>query len=395
MGVERVFRAQGSANIECTNTPVGGVNIIGVAPKGEKQNLVGIQQVVEIFGDVLVDGKKRAGKYRSLNGDARMLQRISHHRADIKQTQILTDDAPRNLWVNQSVKGRKMRWIEARKGITLDYRRGSVTPKGRPLRMAVVPKAVARRRMRSKQGQKMFKVAAREWHGDAFEAFSSPDSLVAVVRRHEHPRSWFVSQLIPKRHRVNVRQGIETRSRREWDGVNDGRASGNECRLALRLHTVDFLVDDSDYDYERYPDSLYHYASSDIFALSLVNRQFRVPTDLFPLSLLVYIKCTSLEALKELEHECLSNSAFTNFIRILDVAEVTRGFSDIIQKTHLRLVPALQSLVWLDSSQIEPTLSPSYNHIEPLNCYPGTPATAEAVSSQPRKAAASQASGGP
>ncbi|KAJ7579661.1 hypothetical protein C8J56DRAFT_1058676 [Mycena floridula] len=136
----------------------------------------------------------------------------------------------------------------------------------------------------------------------------------------------------------------------ECDRVS-GRWSDDGTNLPEELlHQVLFLlVDDSDYEYKRYPESLYHYASGDIFALSLVNSLFR--RICFPL-LFSYVKCRNLEELQELEHECIANSLFTGFIRILEVV-IQIPYSESIRLTVLRLVPRLRSLAWLDLHDIQ------------------------------------------
>ncbi|KAJ7590568.1 hypothetical protein C8J56DRAFT_933247 [Mycena floridula] len=124
------------------------------------------------------------------------------------------------------------------------------------------------------------------------------------------------------------------------------------------LHQVVlFLVDDADHGYNPYPFSLFHHASSDIFALSLVNRQVRRICLPFLFS---YIKCQSCEELEKLERECLVNSAFPVFIRILDVRHIERIDANpsqyaIIRDTLVRLLPSLESLVWLELGTITMT----------------------------------------
>ncbi|KAJ7590507.1 hypothetical protein C8J56DRAFT_933079 [Mycena floridula] len=115
------------------------------------------------------------------------------------------------------------------------------------------------------------------------------------------------------------------------------------------LHQVVlFLVDDSDYEYLSYPKSLYHLASRAIIALSLVNHRCR--RICLPL-LFTYTKCRTLEELYDLERECMMSAAFTGCIRILEVAlsrEPQRPTAEILEESLLRLLPLLQSLVWVE-----------------------------------------------
>ncbi|KAJ7590546.1 hypothetical protein C8J56DRAFT_933184 [Mycena floridula] len=112
-----------------------------------------------------------------------------------------------------------------------------------------------------------------------------------------------------------------------------------------------FLVDDADYEHQAYPKSLYHHVSSDIFALSFVNHQFRRICRPFVFS---YLRCESLEELEKLERECLSNSTFTSFIRILDIEELGQeeARSHTVHEALLRLLPRLNSLVWLEFGDV-------------------------------------------
>ncbi|KAJ7590543.1 hypothetical protein C8J56DRAFT_933181 [Mycena floridula] len=123
---------------------------------------------------------------------------------------------------------------------------------------------------------------------------------------------------------------------------------------------VVFLLDDSDYQCYSYPASLYHHVSSDISMLSLVNHQFR--RICFPF-LFSYIECKDLEELSKLERECLSDSAFTGFVRILHVATYgpPAGNDTITEESLLRLLPRLKSLVWLDLgyTELSATLVPA------------------------------------
>ncbi|KAJ7593423.1 hypothetical protein C8J56DRAFT_497785 [Mycena floridula] len=108
---------------------------------------------------------------------------------------------------------------------------------------------------------------------------------------------------------------------------------------------VPLLVDD---EYKSYPDSLHHTASKALCALSLTNRQFRRIS--LP-SLFSYIRCTTLEELAQLEHECINKSGFTGFIRTLDVAFTTSEQASTLDSLLVRLLPRLDSLLWIELHQ--------------------------------------------
>ncbi|KAJ7579738.1 hypothetical protein C8J56DRAFT_963503 [Mycena floridula] len=114
------------------------------------------------------------------------------------------------------------------------------------------------------------------------------------------------------------------------------------------LHEIiPFLVDEEDYQYESYPESMDHYASSSILSLSLVNGLLR--RICYPF-LFHYLRCKSIEQLEKLESECLAQSAFTRFLRILDIdmGYTTKTHVQSIQEGLVRLLGCpLPSLVWL------------------------------------------------
>ncbi|KAJ7579723.1 hypothetical protein C8J56DRAFT_896997 [Mycena floridula] len=113
---------------------------------------------------------------------------------------------------------------------------------------------------------------------------------------------------------------------------------------------IPFLVGEDDYEYQRYPESIYHYASSNILSLSLVNRLLR--RICYPF-LFTYFKCKGLQELETLESECLAHSPFTSFIRILDVDVDSVHDYDMttiqfIQGLVRLLGCPLPSLIWLN-----------------------------------------------
>ncbi|KAJ7593735.1 hypothetical protein C8J56DRAFT_1043520 [Mycena floridula] len=99
-----------------------------------------------------------------------------------------------------------------------------------------------------------------------------------------------------------------------------------------------YLTDDRDYEYFPYPESLYHHVSSEISAVSLVNHQLR--RICFPF-LFSYIKCGSLEELHKLESECISKQVGFSMLR------PPREYK-IMQETLVRLLPRLESIIWLE-----------------------------------------------
>ncbi|KAJ7579736.1 hypothetical protein C8J56DRAFT_1104621 [Mycena floridula] len=127
---------------------------------------------------------------------------------------------------------------------------------------------------------------------------------------------------------------------------------------------VSLLVDDDEYEYNGYPDSLYHQASMDILSLSTVNHQFRSICSPFLFS---YIHCKSLNELESLEYECSAKSAFTGFIRTLDIdpfLEVGDNFHTRGSALLVRLLVYLDSLAWLklrDGRLIEASVVTSIN----------------------------------
>ncbi|KAJ7599249.1 hypothetical protein C8J56DRAFT_916206 [Mycena floridula] len=119
-------------------------------------------------------------------------------------------------------------------------------------------------------------------------------------------------------------------------------------RLAEELlHRIVLFLVDEDYDYKPFPNSMYHYISSDIVSLSLVSQQFR--RICFPF-LFSYVKCETVEEVEKLEKECLSKAAFTGCIRILQ-ADFTP--CDASRAVLVRLLPRLKSLVWLELGETE------------------------------------------
>ncbi|KAJ7579727.1 hypothetical protein C8J56DRAFT_1030246 [Mycena floridula] len=124
------------------------------------------------------------------------------------------------------------------------------------------------------------------------------------------------------------------------------------------MEEIVHLVDDV--EQMRYPDSPHHSASSDIFSLSMANRQFR--RICLPI-LFSCISCRTLEELENLERECIVKSAFTGFIKTLVVdvdipglitARQRRipGFvsdnTSVRDSLLTRLLPLLDSLLWLE-----------------------------------------------
>ncbi|KAJ7579760.1 hypothetical protein C8J56DRAFT_1169612 [Mycena floridula] len=111
------------------------------------------------------------------------------------------------------------------------------------------------------------------------------------------------------------------------------------------------ILDDAhlEQEYTSYPTSLYHHVSSDLLALSQVNTVFR--RICFPF-LFCYVKCKTLGELEALEKECISQSAFTGFIRTLHV-DIGQDIHDVpgLHGLITQLLPRLESLVWLALEQ--------------------------------------------
>ncbi|KAJ7584341.1 hypothetical protein C8J56DRAFT_1027690 [Mycena floridula] len=121
--------------------------------------------------------------------------------------------------------------------------------------------------------------------------------------------------------------------------------------------TIALLVAEDDHVYEPYPESMYHYASSTVVSLSLVNHLFR--RICFPF-LFSYIKCKGGKMLQKLEDECLAHSAFTSFVVIIDFY-IDYGSRDTVLSVQDGLVRLLEhclpSLVWLELHDIPINLS--------------------------------------
>ncbi|KAJ7593804.1 hypothetical protein C8J56DRAFT_1160573 [Mycena floridula] len=120
----------------------------------------------------------------------------------------------------------------------------------------------------------------------------------------------------------------------------------------LLYKLVSFLDEPEDNEYKPYPKSLYHHVPREVYMLSLVSHQFR--RICFPF-LFSYIKCTDLALL---EQDCLANISFAGCIRTLDVSVPDLAESDLV-----RLLPLLESFVWLElhGTELTPALLAAIN----------------------------------